>query len=171
MILWKGLPSYPNPCWPVASSRKLRAVLGTLLSNSWKTIRPAGFESIAMSNFKQFDMIRFARKKNNRFLLALTNTLDLEDKDEVLLLMSIVAAHRHLWEWSTSIYQPRRRSRNDASLKNWPFFLQDRWWCKEDVTCHTSHVTLTYTTILSSEYYPFFFSSWGLMNVRVISVS
>ena len=51
MTLWKGLPAYPNPCCPVASSRKLRAVFGTLSSNSWKTIRPDGFESIAMSNF------------------------------------------------------------------------------------------------------------------------
>ena len=48
----------------------MRAVLGTLLSNSWKTIRPEGFESIAMSNFEQFDMIRFARKKKQQVSIS-----------------------------------------------------------------------------------------------------
>lgn len=32
MMRWKMLPLYPNPCWPVASSRKLRAVFGTTSS-------------------------------------------------------------------------------------------------------------------------------------------
>ena len=71
MILWKGLPAYPNPCWPVASSRKLRAVLGTLSSNSLNMIRPEGFESIAMSNFFEQRVnrvqLRLKKKKNNRF--------------------------------------------------------------------------------------------------------
>jgi hypothetical protein len=32
MTRWNPLPAKPKPCWPVASSRKLRAVLGTVSS-------------------------------------------------------------------------------------------------------------------------------------------
>lgn len=48
---WKTDPSYPNPCWPVASSRKFFAVRGTILSYNLKTIRPAACEFIEMSNY------------------------------------------------------------------------------------------------------------------------
>ena len=51
MTLWKMLPSYPNPCWPVASSRKFCVVFGTLSSKSLKTIRPEALESMATSNW------------------------------------------------------------------------------------------------------------------------
>lgn len=53
MIRWKPLFAYPNPCWPVQSSRKLRVVFGTTSSYSLKTMRPAGLLSIATSNCKQ----------------------------------------------------------------------------------------------------------------------
>ena len=60
MTLWKGLPAYPNPCWPVASSRKLCAILITLSSKSWKTIRPVIGLVSAYARILQFQPIIFA---------------------------------------------------------------------------------------------------------------
>lgn len=68
MTRWKTLPLYPKPCWPVASSRKFLAVLGTVSSYNLNTneplwavwikknceyipIRPFGLSLIAMSNY------------------------------------------------------------------------------------------------------------------------
>ena len=35
---WKVLPAKPNPFWPVASSRKFRAVFGTTSSKSLNAV-------------------------------------------------------------------------------------------------------------------------------------
>ena len=44
---------YPNPCCPVASSRKLRAVVGVRSSYNRKIMRPTLRPSIDMSNYGQ----------------------------------------------------------------------------------------------------------------------
>ena len=119
MTRWKGLPAYPNPCWPVASSRKLRAVLGTLSSKSWKTIRPEGFESMEMSNLSSA-WIGFAKKQRG-FYDTHEYIRPRKDNDEVLLL-SIVVEQMQQREWGTSFYQPKPRSWNDA--RSWPFFRE-----------------------------------------------
>lgn len=52
MTLWMGEPAKPYPCCPVASSRKLRAVIGVTSSYNRKTMRPTFRPSMVISNYR-----------------------------------------------------------------------------------------------------------------------